>query len=71
MTNCAIVSPRSKLHPVLIVAIPGEHHGLICDTSAFRAADQLKKILPFSLHFYFTGKHFVIFKKQIYFNTFP
>ena len=30
----------------------------------------IEKILSVFLHFYFTGKHFVIFKKQNYFITF-
>ena len=34
VNNCAIVSPRSQLHAVLTVAIPGEAHSLMGSTAA-------------------------------------
>ena len=34
VTNCAIVSPRSQLHAVLTVAIPGEARSLMVSTAA-------------------------------------
>ena len=58
VTNYAIVSPRSQLQAVLTVAIPGEARSLKEKNSAI------------CLHFYFTGKHFFIYKKQNYFITF-
>ena len=37
VTNCAIVSPRSQLHSVLTVAIPGEARSLMVRTAAWHA----------------------------------
>ena len=76
VTNCAIVSPRSQLRPVLTFAIPGEPRSLMVSTTAWNERGRRSalrtnwKILPFFLHFYFTGKHFVIFRNQNYFITF-
>ena len=37
VTNCAILSPPSQLHPVVTVAIPGEACSLMVNTAASHA----------------------------------
>ena len=75
VTDCVIVSPRSQLHAVLTVAMAVEARSLMVSTAVdipevgSSRRGPIKTNSAFFLHFYFKGKHFVVFKKQTNFMT--